>query len=268
MTGAGLLLHSHYDRIGPVAIAGLIFGASFLCLAWVFRRSGPFSWDEVPSPHIAFDPILLLSIVLFGSALAWVETQFHPLDSGWRHHLLVMAAIAGAAAIRFDSRSVLMLSLTSFTAWRGVDARLTFSTVFGNPAAAIRWNSILCGVLFLALAWLVAQSSRKAHFESVLSNLGLLLLLGGLLSGTLGHDAGWLWWELFLVLTGAAAVGLGWKSRRIVWLSLGLVAAYVGLIRVMFLDFDRPLAWLAVSTSSLALVALLVGIRRRMKGAG
>ena len=208
--GTGLLVKEQFERIGPTAVAAAILAASVLCVAWVARRSEPFSRAEVPSPGLATDSILLLGVLLFGTFLAWVELQFHALGPGWRHHLAVVTAITLAAAFRFDSRPVLSLALTSFAAWRGVDARLTLRTVFGTPDDAVRWNSIACGALFLLAAWVCTRVRWKAHFEPVWSNLGLLLLLGGLLSGAIGtRGREWPAWEAALAVVGGAIIGGG-----------------------------------------------------------
>jgi hypothetical protein len=264
LAGTGLLVRQHFDRIGPTAIAAAILAAAAACLAWVAHRSPPFSRAQVPSPGLAYDSILLLGVLLFGTFLAWVETQFHSLGAGWRHHLLLLAAVYGAAAFRFDSRSVLSLALTSFAAWRGVDARLTLRTVFGNPEEAIRWNSILCGAAFLLAGWACSRLLWKAHFETVFSNLGLLLLLGGILSGALGSPE-WTRWEAALALAGGLAVAAGWRGRRTLWFSQGVVALYAGALRVVFELFPGAPGALLAAITSLGLVAFLVVVHRRFR---
>ena len=264
--GVGLLVREQFDRIGPTAVAAAILAASAGCVGWVARRSAPYSRSEVPSPGLAADSILLLGVLLFGTFLAWVEVQFHALGAGWRHHLLLVAALYLAAAFRFDSRPVLSLALTSFAAWRGVDARVTLRTAFGNPDDAVRWNSIACGALFLLAAWACTRFRWKAHFEAVWSNLGLLLLLGGLLSGALGTGPGeWLAWEAALAAVGGAVVAAGWRGRRTLWFSQGVVAVYAGALRVFFEAFRGAGAALVVAVTSLALVALLVAAHRRLR---
>ncbi len=266
LAGTGLLVKQHFDRIGPTAIAAAILAGSVLCLAWVARRSAPFSRGEVLSPGLAFDSILLLGVLLFGTFLTWVEMQFHALGADWGYHLLLVAAVTLAAAFRFDSRPVLSLALTSFTAWRGVDARLTLRTVFGNPEEAIRWNSIACGALFLLAAWVCTRARWKAHFEPVWANLGLVLLLGGLLSGALETSGrAWPAWETALAIVGGVVVFAGWRERRTLWFSQGVVAVYLGALRVLFDAFRGAEAWLIVAITSLGLVALLVVAHRRFR---
>src|SRR6185369_11727257 len=123
-SGIGLLVVEHHRSIGPVAIAGSIALAAAACLVWVVRRAPPFSWEEVPSPRVAFDYVLLLGLLLFASDLAYVEAQFTVLGPRWAHHLLVVGAVYLLAAYRWDSRTVLGLALTTLAAWRGVSVSL------------------------------------------------------------------------------------------------------------------------------------------------
>ena len=264
--GAGLLVKTHYDRIGPAAVAAALFGASVGTLAWVARRSPPFSRGPVPSPGVAFDPILLLGVLLLGSSLAWVEAQFHTLGPAWPYHLLLLAVLYAAAAFRFDSRAVLSLALTSFAAWRGVDARLSVRTFLGSGDDLVRWNAVLSALLFFLAAWLAVRKDWKAHFEPVFTNLGLPLLLGALLSGALqGRSTPWLAWEALLAVAGSAAALLAWKLRRPIWFGMAIVALYLGFLR-LFLDlFQGAFAWLVVAATSLALVLFLSTLHRRMK---
>src|SRR5258708_6926970 len=68
--GVGLLVKENLDRIGPLAIAVGIGLAATAALAWVIAMAPPFSWRPVPSPHLAFDYMLLLAVLLAGAEFA------------------------------------------------------------------------------------------------------------------------------------------------------------------------------------------------------
>ena len=116
-SGVGLLVKENLDRIGPVAIAVGIGAAAAGCFAWITATAPPFRWGEVPSPNLAFDYILLLGVLLAAADLAYVEVRFSPLGPDWAWHLLLVAVGAGTAAVRFDSRVVFSLALSSFAAF-------------------------------------------------------------------------------------------------------------------------------------------------------
>ena len=109
--GAGLLVKDNFHRIGPAAVAVALALAIAGCFLWIARVAPPFDWREVPSPNLAFDYILLLAVLLTGTELAFVETQFTPLGPNWPWHLLIMSLLSAAVAFRFDSRAVFSLPL-------------------------------------------------------------------------------------------------------------------------------------------------------------
>src|SRR5204863_7957737 len=110
----------NFERMGPLAIAGALAVAAAGCLFWVARRSAPFSWRESPAPHFAFEYLLLLGVLLVGADLAYVEAKFTPLGDAWPWHLFAAAVVAAFLSVRYDSRIVFSLALTTFAAWRGV----------------------------------------------------------------------------------------------------------------------------------------------------
>ncbi len=236
-----------------------------MCFAYVLRRAPESSWKAVASPTLAFDYILLLSVLLFGSDLAYVESQFKLLGPNWEYHLLIYSAICILLAYRYDSAAVLSLALTSFTAWRGVSAKNPVDLLFASQTSRVRANALFCGALFVAAAIWSARTKRKPHFEPVWANLGLLLLFGGLLSGALG-DGDWMIWEIPLLLASAAAVAAGLRYGRELYLAEGVLAGYVGVLRIILHPLKDDVTVLAVVTvSGAAVLFLLLALHRIVK---
>jgi hypothetical protein len=273
MGGVGVLVRQNLDRIGPVAIATVLGLAASAALAWVARVAPPFSWQEVASPNLAFDYILLLGILLVAADLAYCEVQLGLPRSYWSWHLLIVAGLAGLAALRFDSRVVFSLSLSTFAAWRGValadagsgqgegrsDSGWHIFRALG-AAGAWRWNAIACGILFAGLGLGLAHWRRKAHFEPVAVHLGCLLALGGIAAGM--DDPAW---GAALLLAGAALAGVAYRTRRFPLFAYGVVAAYVGVTRLLAeLSHDAALGCLWFGVSSAAVIAGLLAVHRRM----
>jgi len=263
--GVGLLVRQNLDRIGPVAIATVLGLAAAAALTWVARVAPPFSWQEVPSPNLAFDYILLLGILLVAADLAYCEVQLGLPASHREWHLLIVAVLAGLAAFRCDSRIAFSLSLTSFAAWRGVAlADAATSRAWGarawDAAEAWRWNAIACGILFAGLGLALAHWRRKAHFEPVAVHLGCLLALGGI-AARIDDPA----WGAGLLLAGAALAGVAYRTRRFPLFAYGVVAAYAGLTRLLAgLSLDAALGCLWFGASSAAMIAGLLAVHRRM----
>lgn len=268
-SGAGILVKENYQRIGPLAIVAALAAATALCFAWVVRHAAPFSWREAPSTPAAFDYVLLLAVLLLASTLAYVETQFHTLGPRWAYHLPVIAAIYLAAAYRWDSRTVLSLALSTLAAWRGVATDFPLEALFGGRSGAVRANAIALGLLFVAVGVLSVARRRKAHFEGVYVNLGLLLLFGGILGGVFEHRGlRLLVWLVAIALAAGTALTLGIRFRRPIGAALAVVALYLAFLRTVFFVFhDEFLAFLVTALSSVGLLAVLWVVRERLREA-
>ncbi len=267
-SGVGLLVKENLDRIGPVAVAIVLGAGAVACLFWVVRTAGPFSWLEQPSPNLAFDYVLLLGVTLLGADLAFIEVKFTPLGANWPWHLLGTSVIFAALALRFDSRMVFSLALSTFAAWRGVSMGTLARAPLGRwDPGLLRANALACGALFVLGGYLLARYRRKPHFEPVAAHLGWLLALVAVAGGMFDERAGpWAAWGLALLAAGA---GLTWgalRARRFWLFAMGLVAAYAALCRFVVEplrggDTGRLVWFLA---SSIALVVVLVRMRRHL----
>lgn len=259
--GVGLLVKENLDRIGPAVIAFAIGLAAAAALGWVWRVAPPFSWREVPAPNLAFDYILLLGVLLAAADLAYIEVQFTPLGADWPWHLLIVSILAGAAAVRFDSRVVFSLALATFAAWRGVSAARFGLDVLGADDA-VRWNALGCGVFFLLLGVGLKSNFCKAHFEPVAVHLGWLLVLGGFASG-LGEEL-WVICALALLATGAALAAGAFRYRRFPLFAYGVLGGYLALTRFIFAG-EETLGCFWTSTTSIVVIIGLVVAQRRMR---
>src|SRR6266436_1429054 len=244
-SGVGVLVALHQEEIGPLAIAVGIALAAAGSLIWVARRAAPFSWGEVPSPNVAFDYVLLLG-------------------------LLIVGVLYLLAAYRWDSRTVLGLSLTTLAAWRGLSLSLVPAALGLGVAADLRASAIALGALYVAAAALSTRLARKAHFEEVLANAGLLLLLGGLLSGVLDDRQAWSMWLAAVLLTAGGVMAVAFRLGRSLYFAVGLVAAYIALVRLLFEPFrygrhadSIPLLLAALLGS--AVLAVIFWAHRRMR---
>lgn len=274
MAGVSLLVKENLERIGPVGIAVGLTVAALAALFWVARHGPAFSWGERESEHLAFDYILLLGVLLAGADLAYVEWKFTPLGAAWSWHVLGMSLFAGAMAVRYDSRVLWSLALSTFAAWRGVAVTLhgAARAMEGETATAVRWNALVVGALFVMVGALCKRFERKAHFEPVAAYLGWLLVLGalvaGAVSGAFSSDPTHLPWSLALLLTGAGLAVWMVRQRRFGLFALGVIAAYIGLSALVVRTIAQELGcfWFW-STSTAVLVLLLVVYLRWGKGA-
>jgi predicted membrane protein DUF2157 len=264
--GVGLFLKENHERLGPVAIGTLLALAAAVCLGYAWRRLPPFTWGSAGATHLGADYVLLLGVLLIGADLGYLEVQLHLLGAEWPYHLLVGSVVAFLLAYRFDSRSVLSLALTSFAAWRGVAVSLSLAERSASGIPAVRANALACGVLFVAAGIASARTARKPHFEPVYVRLGLLLLFGALLTGAFGSaTASWFLWEIALLALAAVVIAVAYRLRRPLDFSIGVLAAYFGLLRILFHATHDASGFLIVAASSVAVVVLLIRAQRRMR---
>lgn len=268
MAGVGLLVKQNLAHIGPLAIAIGLGVASATCLAWVIWQGPAFSWQEQASPNLAFDYVLLLGASLAGADLAFVEVRYSPLGEHWPSHLLVTSLLAAALAIRYDSRVLFSLALTTFAAWRGVTASsLSLFAWEQTDAWVIRANTIACGALFVGLGALLARLDRKPHFEPVAAHIGWGLVLGAMAQGALQpgyRDPVWPAWAAAAIVVGIGLAAYGWRERRLVLMAMGVLATYTGLSRLIVdpIHSDSAVALYFVATGAALVVALAWAQRR------
>ncbi|HKW92936.1 MAG TPA: hypothetical protein VJX92_13630 [Methylomirabilota bacterium] len=266
-SGVGLLVAEHHRQIGPLAVAGGIGLVVAACFVWLIRKAPAFSWEAVESPNVALDYVLLLGLLLFASDLAYLEVQLALLGPRWAYHLLVVAVVYLLAAYRWDSRVVLSLALTTLAAWRGISVGLIPGSS-GALDATLRGNALALAALSLAAAALSVRLARKTHFEDVYANAGLLLGLGALVSGTLDDEAAWTAWLLALLVVAGLVMWLALRLGRSLYFAEGVVAAYLGLVRLLFEPFHSRASSIPFLFAALlgAGVLVLLGVaHRRMR---
>jgi drug/metabolite transporter (DMT)-like permease len=268
--GVGFLVRENVDRLGPVGIAfgiGIAAAASFV---FVGKTAAPFTWSEAPSTHVAFDYVLLLGVLLASADLAYLEARFTPLGPNWPWHLLIASLAMAALAIRFDSRILFSLALSTFAAWRGVSGSMVGYDIWPSFGAATRWNALGCGGVFVLLGVLFARKRRKAHFEPIATYLGVALTLLALASGALGDEPEWSACTALLILAGAAlAVYSLHFQRRFPLFAMGALALYVGASRVVvpWLEDEDGLVFTWFLLTSAGAIAALVAAHRTLEKA-
>lgn len=236
VSGISWFVKDNVERLGPatIALAGALIVAGIF--VWIVRRAEPFTWEERASGHLAFDFLLLLACLLAAADLAFVENRFTPLGDQWAYHLLVVALGFGALSVRFDSKMIFSLALSSFAAWRGVAVSFQGAGRWLDSGSVLRWNALLCGALFVVLGTVMRKRRLKAHFEPTAVVLGWILVLAAMLSGRLedldhGLGVGALW-ALAALGVGGGLAAWAVRERRFGLFSLGVGAAYFGLLGV------------------------------------
>jgi hypothetical protein len=136
----------------------------------------------------------------------------------------------------------------------------------GGHEQEIRVNALVVGALFLAAGVLAKRAGLKAHFDPTFGNLGLLFLLGaagtGSYEGKAGLEPAWL---VALAVTAGGAIALAYRARRSDYFAQGVIAAYLGFLRLATeLDLHVGLFYL-VAGGSFGVLLLTLWAHRRFK---
>jgi hypothetical protein len=254
--GAGMLVRAHLDALGPVTIALALGAASLGCLVWVWRRAPAFTWGEAPQAGFARDYVLLLGALLAAADLAFIEVKFVALGADWPWHLLIVSAAYAVLALRFDSKTLFSLALTTFAAWRGVSL-VRMGHVWDEPVQdPMVVEALLCGVLFLGLGMTCERLRRKPHFEPAASWLGWALIIAALVfrAAEGPHAARY---ALALTASGAILAVFAWDAGHIGRYALGVGAVGFGVAAAIEGLFDISSAsW----TAFLLMILLIAGL--------
>jgi hypothetical protein len=264
--GAGVLIEENYQHIGPVAVAVLFACSAAALFVWAARKAPDFSWAETPSPSMGYEYLLLLSVLLGAADLAFIEVQFTPLGAHWLWHLLIVSLLMAGIAIRYDSRTIFSLALSTFAAWRGLSVSLMEKPIWRISDDSLRLNALGCGLMFVFLGRFLLHTRRKPHFEPTAVYLGWLLALGALVSGGTTHGTNGVVYVLLLLGTGCGVAWRYFRLRRFLLFVFGVLAVFIGLNEmVLKSDADFMIQSLAVSIMAIGMVALLWKTHRKMK---
>jgi hypothetical protein len=161
---------------------------------------------------------------------------------------------------------LLSLALASFTAWRGVSLDVARTSLGAGNPARLRVEALACGGLFLLLGIASERARRKAHFADVYLNGGLLLGFGGLLSGIFA-TIDWPAWLIVLFLAAGATAFLAYRGRRTLPFALAVLAAWLGLQRLIFEGVSAlaSAVLLLSAASAAAAIVFIVLAHRKMR---
>jgi hypothetical protein len=257
--GLAWTANTHAAAWGDVAIlvpATLVMAA---CFAYCIRKTAPYSHDRVTSPSLAFDYVLYLGCLIFGTELAYVEYRFGVLQAQWDMWLLFSAVIYLLIAYRFDNRFVLSLGIATLGGWFGV----RMSRVHVIAIDTIRLSALSYAAILGAASVGLATANIKRHFLETYLHVAANVALAALLSGAFDGDAHGLWLlALLAAAIGASAAGV--HFRRFAFVVYGTLYGYVGISREL-LDgmHDDTARLMYVTVSAAGVVIGLVFLARR-----
>ncbi|MEO8383537.1 MAG: DUF2157 domain-containing protein [Acidobacteriota bacterium] len=257
-TAAGIVLKNNLERIGPLALAAGMAVAAAACYAFVTWRRQRAS--------VVDDYVLLLGALLVTADVAFIESQFHLLDSAWKHHLLLLAVIHGLGAYVFRSRMLLSLSISALAGWLGAD-RNTSESELAVPAFICAAILLIWRAVDLRIRGTSSQppSAKRQPFAPTFEHFAANIALLGALTLTFDRDTRILG-TLFVLAIAAAVIVWGFRVREEWFVLYAFVYAVIAADILLIDTFkNEVLTSLILVVSMIGAIATLLVLHARFK---
>jgi hypothetical protein len=176
VSGVGMLVKQHLDRIGPLALILALALAAAACYTPAVRAR-----LKRVERSTAADYLLLLGALLVSADLGVAESQFHWLGMNWSRQLLLLTAAHGFAAYALESRLVLSVALTSLATWCGVERDGWSAWGWESGSLAVGLRALTCAALMFA--WRAVDRRRHTtQFQSTFENFAANIAFWGVLA--------------------------------------------------------------------------------------
>jgi len=259
VAGLGWTFQTYSADLGDAFILGtcsLLFAA---CLYYCFSRGAQYSHGQVESPSLAFDYVLYLGCLILSAELAYIEFRFHVFHGAWDHYLLFTTAVFALLAYRFDNRFVLSLALASFAGWFG----LKVSAFDFRSADSLRISALIYGAIVAATGTGLHRAEIKPHFLESYLHIAANVIFSAVVSG-IEDRSGSAWYFVALAALSTAAIVLGVRWSRFVFVAYGVIYGYIGITVEVLHNVHGEAAFFGyfVATGTLVIIALVILARR------
>jgi len=173
ITGVGILVKEHLDRIGPLTLIFVLAIAGTACYVPAIRAK-----SRAGGQSTVTDYLLLLGALIVSADVGYAESQFHWLGANWSRQLLLLTAFHAFTAYALRSRLALSVALTSLAGWFGIERGPGNLSPwhFATPELGLR--ALLCSVVMLG--WrAIDQRTNAARFNVVFEHFAANLAFWG-----------------------------------------------------------------------------------------
>lgn len=175
VTGVGILVKEHLDRIGPLTLIFALALSGAACYVPAIRAKS----RAAPRSAVA-EYLLLLGALLVSADLGYAESQFHWFGANWSRHLLILAALHAFTAYTLNSRLILSVALTSLAGWFGIERGPGGINIWHFGTSALSLRALLCAAVIL-LWRAIDQRMNAARFREVFEHFAANLAFWGAL---------------------------------------------------------------------------------------
>jgi Ca2+/Na+ antiporter len=175
VTGVGILVKEHLDRIGPITFILALALTGAACYVPAIRERA----RATPRSAVA-EYLLLLGALLVSADLGYAESQFHWFGANWSRHLLILAALHAFTAYALESRLILSVALTSLAGWFGIERGPGSIAIWHFGTSALSVRALLCAAVIL-LWRAIDQRMNAARFNEIFEHFAANLAFWGAL---------------------------------------------------------------------------------------
>lgn len=247
--GVSVLISNHIKDIGALTIAIVLAVAAAGCYAWTWMRRDRTSLID--------DSILLLGGMLVSADAGWIATQWH-VDGG--RTLLFLAIFHAVGAYRFESRSLLSLSIGALAGWLGIERKLeiVFSSNFD---LAIR--AFICAAILAAWREIDRRARTATTFTPVFEHTAITLAFWGSLILAKKEDTATIG-VVFTLVLGAAATVYAFRTNTEAFLLYAVIYGTLAVDMWVWRAFPGPTLspFVTLVTAIAAVIGLTMAHRR------
>lgn len=175
VTGVGILVKEHLDRIGPLTLIFTLALAAAACYVPAIREKLRGAGHSTVREYL-----LLLGALIVSADLGYAESQFHWFGANWSRHLLILTAFHAFTAYKLESRLVLSVALATLAGWFGIERGPGNNAPwhFATPELGLR--ALLCAAVILG--WrVIDQRANAAHFREIFEHFATNIAFWGVL---------------------------------------------------------------------------------------
>ncbi len=232
-TGIGMLVYTHINTFGHIALLALIGIASAQCFLYADRKRLPFSRQFVPAPNVWYDYIILFGALLLIVFVGYMQYRYHPLGQSYNYSAFILMIIFFYLAYLFDHRGVLCMAISNLAAWLSLS--VDPMKVLGFVSNASKWlviNAVFLGVILLLSAIISIIKDYKAHFAKVYNNFGYHILMIALLVGYYVYNTSPVFFLLAMLAT-AYFYFKAMQARSMYYLVFVVLYAYISISSIV-----------------------------------
>ncbi len=232
--GVGYLVYENMGSIGHLLSMALILISIIGCFYFIRKHAQPYTNSVVVISHTYFDYVLILAALLIISLFTYIQVYFNLVQLLLNSSAIVSSAILLFLAYRFDSKSLLSMGVTAFTASVGINmSPVNWATGELFSFGELYFTAIAVGIFLILVGHLSYVREIKKHFRFTYQNFGLLLYFIGLICAVFMSDSQFVF-ATILLLSALLVAFYTWKEREFLFFLYSVLAGYIAISFLVF----------------------------------